>query len=325
MTHSHSKSNKQFYGIDIASKKYDACYPDGSLKVFSNNAKGHAKLVKTLSSIDEVILAMEPSGGYEQELIYYLQDKGFKVALCSGFKVNNYAKALGYNAKNDAIDSNVIKQFAQDLYGKGMLPILSVKSIGFRKLENWLNRRAQVTKMLTSEKQRLAKSQDNYITKMINKTIKSMQKDIKLIDKKIEELSKNEELQSNTKRHKEVIGIGDACANGLSIYLPELGHYSNKAIAAIVGVAPYCKESGKHKGKSKIKGGRHKLRSLLYMGVLSAIKHNKVISEFYYRLKAKGKPHNVAMIACMRKMLCILNAMARNNTKWDVDYCSSKI
>jgi len=156
-----------------------------------------------------------------------------------------------------------------------------------------LNRRVQVIKVLTSEKQRLKKSRDKDILKVIKKSIKYHEKEIEIIDKQIKTLSQSKERLERTKRYKEVVGIGDVCANGLSIYLPELGHYPNKVIAAIVGVAPYCRESGKYQGKSKIKGGRDKLRSILYMGILSAIKYNKVIGEFYYRLKKKGKSHNV--------------------------------
>jgi transposase len=321
MTHSQEKSNKQFIGIDIASKKYDVCYPDESTKVFQNNSQGHAKLIKSLPKDVELVLAMEPSGGYEKELIYALQDAGLDVALCSSFKVKNYSKALGFNAKNDSIDSYVIKHFAKDMFAKGKLIIAPVKSADHILLENWLNRRAQVIKMLISEKQRLDKSNDKDISSMLIRSIRYHEKEIKIIDEKIKKLNQDKEQIQRTKRYKEFVGIGDVCANGLSIYLPELGHYPNKVIAAIVGVAPYCRESGKYKGKSKISGGRDKLRSILYMGVLSAIKYNKVISEFYYRLKKKGKPHNVAMIACMRKMLFILNAMQRNQTNWDANYC----
>ena len=265
---------------------------------------------------------MEPTGGYEQDLIYALQDAGFSVILCNGFKVHNYGKALGFNAKNDKIDSYVIKSFAEDLYPKGKIEILKTKSQNFRLLEQWLNRRIQVVKLLTSEKQRLAKFQSKAINKLCQKSILFHEKEIKIIDKKLEILSQKESHRAD--RFKEIMGIGDVCANGLIIYLPELGHYSNKVISAIVGVAPYCKESGKHKGKSKIKGGRNKLRSILYMGVLSGINHNKVIKKFYNRLIKNGKPHNLAMVACMRKLLCILNAMERNNTRWDDNYCVPK-
>ncbi len=110
------------------------------------------------------------------------------------------------------------------------------------------------------------------------------------------------------------------CSNALVTYLPELGKFSHSKIAALVGVAPYCKESGNHKGKNKIKGGRKILRGLLYMGTLSAIKHNPVIKAFYERLTARGKHHNVAMVACIKKLLRILNAMVKNDTQWQENY-----
>lgn len=324
MTYSQAKLNKEFIGIDIASKKYDVCYPDESTKTFDNNPKGHAKLIKSLPKEVEIIVALEPTGGYEKEVMYALQDAKIDVATCSGFKVNNYSKALGFNAKNDRIDSYVIRHFAKDMFAKGKLAIALVKSNDSKKLERWLNRRTQVIKILVSEKQRFDKCIDKDISRSLKRSISYHNKEKAMIDKKITQLSQSKEQIERNKRSKEFVGIGDVCANGLSIYLPELGHCSNKVIAAIAGVAPYCRESGKYQGKSKIKGGREKLRSILYMGVLSAIKHNEVISEFYYRLKKKGKPHNVAMIACMRKMLCILNAMQRNKTNWDVNYCTNK-
>ncbi len=323
MTHLEENINKTFVGVDIAKDKYDVCYPDDSRKIFTNNASGHKKLIKSLVKNVEVIIAMEPTGGYEQSLIYALQDAGLDVILASGFRVFNYAKAMGFTAKNDKIDSLVIRDFAKEMYPKGKLEIMLVKSNSFRKLEQWLNRRVQVVKLLVSEKQRHEKCGDKLIQKHMFKSIKFHEKELITIDIKIEVLSQDEELTNQAKRYKSVMGIGNVCANALVIYLPELGHYSNKAISAIVGTAPYCKESGKYKGKSKIKGGRSKLRSLLYMGVLSATSHNAIIKKFYAKLKKRGKHHNVAMVACMRKLLCILNAMERNNTKWNDNYRSN--
>lgn len=322
MTHLERKTNKAFVGVDIAKDKYDVCYADNTRKIFSNNLSGHKKFIKSLSKGRETIIAMEPTGGYEQSLIYALQDAKIGVILANGFRVHNYAKAMGFTAKNDKIDSLVIRDFVKEMHPKGKLEIMMIKSINFRKLEQWLNRRVQVVKVLVSEKQRYEKCSDKLIQKQILKSIIFHEKEQITIDKKIEVLSQDQELINRAKRYKEVMGVGNVCANALVIYLPELGHYSNKVISAIVGTAPYCKESGKYKGKSKVKGGRNKLRSLLYMGVLSATSHNVIIKKFYDKLKKRGKHHNVAMIACMRKLLCILNAMERNNTKWDDNYCS---
>lgn len=320
MTHLDENLNKEFVGVDIAKAKFDVCYNDGSRNIFFNNPKGHNKFIKSLSKPDKVLITMEPTGGYEQSLLIALQDVGYDVILATGFRVKNYAKAMGYFAKNDKIDSLVIRDFAKDMYPKGKLKVLNIKSKNFRRLEQWLNRRAQAIKLLVSEKQRHEKCTEKVIKTHIKKSIAFHEKELKLIDKKIEELSQKEELIKRAEKFKEVKGIGKVSANAIIIYLPELGHYSNKAISAIVGAAPFCRESGKYKGKSKIIGGRNKLRSILYMGVLSAISHNAIIKKFYDRLMRRGKHHNVAMIACMRKLLCILNAMERNNTYWDDNY-----
>ncbi len=324
MTHPDKNINKKFVGVDIAKDKYDVRYSDDSTRIFPNNKTGHKSFIKSLAKSDKLLIAMEPTGGYEQSLISALQNAGHDAVLTNGFRVKNYAKAMGYFAKNDKIDSLVIRDFAQEMYPKGKLQILMKKSANFRKLEQWLNRRAQVVKILISEKQRHEKCTEKVLKTHMEKSIAFHEKEQKLIDEKIEELSQKEELINRAAKFKEVMGIGNACANALVIYLPELGHYPNKVISAMVGTAPFCKESGKYKGKSKIKGGRNKLRSILYMGVLSATSHNTIIKKFYDRLIKRGKHHNVAMIACMRKLLCILNAMERNNTHWDDDYCSAK-
>ena len=323
MTHPDRNINKKFVGVDIAKDKYDVRYSDDSTSIFANNKTGHKSFIKSLTKSDKLLIAMEPTGGYEQSLIYALQDAGHDAVLTNGFRVKNYAKAMGYFAKNDKIDSLVIRDFAQEMYPKGKLQVLIKKSLNFRMLEQWLNRRAQVIKILISEKQRHEKCTQKVLKTHMKKSIAFHEKELKLIDGKIEELSQKEELINRAAKFKKVMGIGNVCANALVIYLPELGHYPNKVISAMVGTAPFCKESGKYKGKSKIKGGRNKLRSILYMGVLSATSHNTIIKIFYDRLIKRGKHHNVAMIACMRKLLCILNAMERNNTQWDDDYCSA--
>jgi len=320
MTHLDKNINKEFVGVDIAKDKYDVCYNDGSRKIFSNNATGHKKFIKSLRKSDNFLVTMEPTGGYEQSLIFALQDAGHDVILASGFRVKNYANAMGYIAKNDKIDAQVIQEFSKEMYGKGKLEILMIKSANFRKIEQWLNRRAQVIKLLTAEKQRHEKCIEKVIKTHLKKSIAFHEKELKLIDEKIEKLSQKEELAKRANKYQKIKGIGNVGANALVIYLPELGHYSNKVISALVGTAPYCRESGKYKGKSKTKGGRNKLRSILYMGVLAATTHNSIIKKFYDRLIRQGKHHNVAMIACMRKLLCILNAMERNNTEWDDNY-----
>jgi transposase len=325
MTQISTKENLEYIGVDIAKKKYDVCYNNNAKKIFSNDALGHKQFIKTLPHPDKVIVTMEPTGGYEKSLIYALHDSQYNVVLANSYKVKSYGSVLGFLAKNDKIDSYIIKSFAADIFPKGKLNILSVKSTSFKKLESWLTRSRQVVKMLASEKQRYEKTFDKDVMESCKKSITFHEKELILIENKIKAINDNVELLERAKKYKQIPGIGNICANALTIYLPELGSYPNKVISAIVGTAPYCRESGKYKGKSIIRGGRNKLRSILYMGILTAMQHNKIIKKFYDRLIQKGKHHNVAMIACMRKMLCIINAMERNNTQWDENYCSNKL
>ncbi len=321
MTQSSEKENIEFIGIDIAKNKIDICLGIHNKKdSFPNSISGFRKLLKVLPPPAESIVVLEPTGGYEKDIIVYLQKKSYRVVLANALKVRRYAEAMGFLAKNDPIDSYVIKSFGEDLYPKGKLTVLIAKSDEFRQLELWLNRSRQLVKLITSEKNRIDKTTDKDIKKSIARMIRCLKKELKTIENKLEKLSDRCQLSEQAEKYKQVKGIGKVCSNALVTYLPELGKFSHSKIAALVGVAPYCKESGNHKGKNKIKGGRTTLRGLLYMGTLSAIKHNPVIKVFYDRLTARGKHHNVAMIACIKKILRILNAMAKNDTPWQENY-----
>ena len=311
----------EFIGIDIAKQKIDVCMGREKAKSeYRNDSTGHNQLIKRLPLPSQCLIVMEPTGGYEKALIDALHSANYNVILANAFKVRRYAQAMGYLAKNDPIDSRVIKYFGEDAYPKGKLDILEKKPASFKKLEAILNRNRQVTKTLKIEKQRLEKAIDQEVIRMIKKQISSLEKVLKKIEERVAQLSQENSLTDKAKKLKKVQGIGDVGAIMLTTYLPELGTVSNKKITALVGVAPYCNDSGTYKGQYTIRGGREALRSVLYMGMLSAIKHNPVIQVFYDRLRSKGKLHKVAMVACIRKMLCILNAMERNNTDWQVNY-----
>ena len=321
MTRTSEKRNIEFVGIDIAKGKFDVCQDRSNQKSsFPNSEKGFLALKKQLPRPSECIIVLEPTGGYEKDIIVFLQKNSYSVVLANALKVRRYAEAMGYLAKSDPIDSYVIKSFGEDLYPKGKLVVLTPKTDDFRKLEQWLNRSRQLVKVLTSEKNRLDKTSDQYIKKSIGRIIRGIEKELASIDKKLEKISEQCHLSEQAEKFRQVKGIGKVCSSALVTYLPELGKFSHSKIAALVGVAPYCSESGQHKGKNKIKGGRKTLRGILYMGTLSAITHNTVIKSFYDRLTSKGKHHNVAMVACMKKMLRILNAMAKNDTPWQEDY-----
>ncbi len=316
-------SQLRFIGIDIAKQTFDVCMGQTNDKNhYQNDSAGYKQLIKRLPLPGECLIVMEPTGGYEKGLIDALQAADYDVILANAFKVRRYAQAMGYLAKNDPIDSQVIKSFGEDAYPKGKLGILGKKSPSFKKLEAWLHRSRQLTKTLKIERQRLEKATDPDIVRLIKKEIRHLEKELSKIDDTVARLSRETHLTDKADTYKQFKGIGNVSAIMLVVYLPELGTVSNKKITALVGVAPYCHESGTYKGQSTIRGGREALRSVLYMGALSAIQHNPVIKAFYDRLRSKGKVHKVAMVACIRKMLCILNAMARNNTQWQVNYAA---
>ncbi len=320
MTQVSAKGNMKFVGIDISKHKLDVCFNDNTTISLSNAEGGFGKLMKKLPPPEECLIVLEPTGGYEKSIIVSLQKSYYNVVLANALKVRRYAEAMGCLAKNDPIDSYVIKSFGEDLYPKGKLAVLVPKTDEFRQLELWVGRSRQLVKLIAIEKQRVEKAFDKMIIKSMHRTILHLEKELKQVEQKIEKMSDKCQLSEQAEKYKTVKGIGDVCANALVTYLPELGVFNHSQIAALVGVAPYCHESGKSQGKSKIRGGRKILRSLLYMGTLTAIAHNPAIKIFYDRLMHKGKHHNVAMIACLRKLLCILNAMTKNDTVWQENY-----
>jgi len=320
MTQVSAKGNMKFVGIDISKHKLDVCFNDNTTISLSNAVGSFGKLMKKLPPPEECLIVLEPTGGYEKSIIVSLQKSDYNVVLANALKVRRYAEAMGYLAKNDPIDSYVIKSFGEDLYPKGKLAVLVPKTDEFRQLELWVGRSRQLVKLVAIEKQRVEKAFDKMIIKSMHRTIRHLENELTQVEQQIEKMCDKCQLSEQAKKYKTVKGIGDVCANALVTYLPELGVFNHSQIAALVGVAPYCHESGKSQGKNKIRGGRKILRSLLYMGTLTAIAHNPAIKVFYDRLMRKGKHHNIAMIACLRKLLCILNAMTKNDTVWQENY-----
>ena len=320
MTQTSPKENTKFIGIDISKHKLDICFSDNKKISLVNSGGGFSQLKKQLPAPEECLIVLEPTGGYEKSVIVSLQKSHYSVVLANALKVRRYAEAMGFLAKNDPIDSYVIKSFGEDLYPKGKLAVLVAKTDEFRKLEQWLGRSRQLVKLIAIEKQRVEKASDQMLIKSMHRIIRHLEKELQQVEQKIEKMGDKCQLSEQTEKYKTVKGIGNVCANALVTYLPELGLFSHSQIAALVGVAPYCHDSGKSQGKNKIRGGRKTLRSLLYMATLAAIRHNPAIKVFYDRLMGKGKHHNVAMVACLRKLLCILNAMAKNDRVWQEDY-----
>ena len=304
-------------GVDIAKQKFDVSISDQKIASYENNLAGFKRLLQEIKDKPQTRIAMEATGGYEKPLAHFLQGQGVAVSIVNAKRVRDYAKALGLLAKNDVIDAKVIRMFA-DAVNPKLLPTVSDTQ---QALDAQVHRRDQLVKQRAMEKQHLETVGNKEAIRSIKRTIAFLDKEIARIEKTIKALIKTDPtLTEKVDRLSGVKGIGDITALTLIADLPELGQLTNKEISALVGVAPFCRDSGAQKGKRTIWGGRIQVRSILYMAALSAVQYNPPLKAFYDRLLVKGKTKKVALVACMRKLLIVANSMLRNNTEWNPNH-----
>ena len=310
-------SYEKFIGIDVSKDQLDiAVNPTGETRIFSNTDDGILELVSFITTASPVLIILESTGGFETYVVSILGEKGLPVVVVNPRQVRNFAKATGTLAKTDKIDAHIIAHFASAVRPE----VRPLKDEQTQLLSALNTRRRQILSMLTSEKNRFATAPKPN-RKNIKKHIEWLENSLKTINKDIT----NSVRKSSAWREKDDIlqsfkGVGPAISAVLLCNLPELGELNRKKIAALVGIAPMNRDSGRYRGRRSIIGGRANVRSLLYMGTLSAIRSNAAIKKFYERLKSAGKPHKVAMTACMRKIIIILNAMIKNRTYWQASY-----
>ncbi len=302
-----------FVGIDVSKEKLDvAVRPSGELMSFSNDEDGISVMVDFIKPFSPILIVLEATGGLETAAVGMLAAKGLPVVVMNPRQVRDFAKATGRLAKTDAIDAHVIAQF-----GEAVRPeIRPLKDEDTKKLNALVTRRRQIVEMITAERNRLVAATP-WTRKDIQNHIAWLEKCLKKADQNLNDLLK----KSPVWREKDDIlqstpGVGPVLSMTLLSSLPELGALNRKQIAALVGVAPLNRDSGLFRGKRTIWGGRANIRSVLYMSVTCAIRFNPVIKKFYQRLRDAGKLHKVAMTACMRKLLVILNTMIKNRTHW---------
>ena len=298
-----------YVGIDVSKDKLDvATWGEKGCPELSNSKRGIAKLVKQMLVLGPKLMVVEASGGYEESLVMALFEAGLPVALVSPQRVRQYARAKGLLAKTDRIDAQVLADF-----GKTLQPRLFVgKSEERRRLSALLSRRKQLNEMLQAEKNRL-RTQDLCLQQSLKRTIRSLKTELEVIDQEIEQfLREHQALEKQEKLLRTAKSIGRVTAATLLADLPELGQLDRKEIAALVGVAPMKRDSGRKRGHRKTQGGRPEVRSALYMATLTGIRYNPILKAQYEHLVKRGKEKKVAITACMRKMLTILNAMMRD-------------
>lgn len=301
-------------GIDVSKAKLDVVMSNNnSLLQFSNDEVGLKQLIKQITSKKRSLIILEATGGYEKFAANYLRRKKCNVAVVNAKRVRDFAKACGKLAKTDGIDARTIMMF-----GKALDPAPQVlASEEEDKRQQSINRRAQLVRIIAMEKQHSEHSSD-LNKKSINKHIRFLEKELALVENLLEEqFNQDPILKDKLVRLDEIKGVGAVTAMNILIHLPELGKLSSKEVSALAGVAPFNKDSGQSKGKREIRGGRAPVRNALYMAILTARKFNPALKKFYDRLIAKGKVKKVAMVACMRKLIIIMNAMLRDGTFWE--------
>lgn len=304
---------EQYLGIDV-SKEWitTALYPSGQTWTVQQTQDGLAEWIAALPS-GIVLAVLEASGGYEILPAAMLNDAGIPVAVVNPRQVRGFAVALNLKAKTDKIDAQLIARFAHTIHPSPR-QLTSKKQEHLKEL---LNRRSQLVKMQTSEKNRAGKARSPRVTKSIESHLEWVMTELKQIDKDLTARIKTSPLwKAKEDLLKSVPGVGKQTARVLMADIPELGCLNRKQVASLAGLAPFVRQSGKMKGHGVITGGRSGVRNALYMATISAIRCNPVIRPFYERLVAKGKPKKLAITACMRKLLIILNTLLLEQRMW---------
>lgn len=313
--------NQVYIGIDVSKDSLDAAaYPIKKQWSFTNDQVGINQFVKVLCELKPVLVVTESTGGYETPVAYALQRAHLDCAVVNPREVRDFAKATKKLAKTDRIDAQVLAHFAAVIQPE----VRALAEEKVRELEAILARRRQVVEMLTAEKNRLHHAGDP-VKEDILLHIAFLEKRLQNCDSSLE--GRIEESPIQREKYdllQSVPGVGPNLAKTLLIGLPELGSLSRWQIAALVGVAPFNHDSGSMRGKRHISGGRPDVRAALYMSTLVATRFNPLIKEFYTRLCTAGKAKKVALTACMRKLLTMLNAMLKHHTPW-ISYDSKTV
>ncbi len=302
-----------FIGIDVAKTRLDvAIRPTDQQWQVTYTEKGIQELVEQITRLQPALALLEASGGLELPVVAALAAANLPVVVVNPRQVRDFARATGKLAKTDALDAQVLAHFAEAIRP---LP-RSLPDTETQSLTALVARRNQVMGVLVAEKNRLRTSRQP-VSQRIQLHIDWLEQELDEIDRGLKEMLRN----SPVWREKEnllrtVPGVGPQLAVSILAYLPELGTLNRKRIAALVGVAPFNRDSGTLRGKRAVWGGRSRIRAALYMAALVASRHNPVISAFYQRLLAAGKAKKVALTACMRKLLVILNAMLKHHSSW---------
>ena len=303
-----------FVGIDVSKERCEVAV-DGQTqtRVFPADEPGLAELAAWMKSLGPTLIAMEATGGWETPFLRTLQQQGLPVAVVNPRQIRDFARAMNRLAKTDRIDALVIARFAALMQPNPA----EIPGENQEKLQALQTRRQQVVDSLTQEKNRLATTRDLAIQRRIQQVIDLYDEQLQDLNRELAQcMQANPQLQQQAELLTSVPGIGAVTAHALLVEMPELGRLNRRQAARLAGLAPLNRDSGKFRGTRRISGGRTPVRRALYMATLVATRHNQRIREHYQHLLQQGKKKLVALVACMRKLLGILNTMLKNQQPW---------
>ena len=308
------QTEEVFIGIDVSKTALDvAQWQQERVERYENNATGIIEVMQKLAALPPVaLIVVEASGGFEQTLVSELVAAAMPIVVVNPTRVRNFARALGQLAKTDKIDAQVIAHFAQSIR-PAVRPLADNDQQFIKAL---VTRRRQLIDMQTAEKNRRSSINPSLLPRL-EKHIAWIETELAELESELEDwIDRNTHWRETRERLESVPGVGKVTSLTLLAELPELGSLTRQKIAALVGLAPFNRDSGRFRGRRHIFGGRSDARSVLYMAALSGIRYNPFLKAFYDRLIANGKLFKVAITACMRKLLTILNAIVRDGSFW---------
>ena len=305
---------ERFVGIDIAKDTVDVCIePDTEVMHIAYDHKGIATICQRLRAAAPTLIVMEATGGLETRLASELAAIGLSVAVINPRQARDFAKATGQLAKTDQVDAAILAAFARAIRPQAR----AIKDADTRALDDMVSRRRQLIDMRVQETLRLGTTASKAMLKSLNAHIAWLDKRIAEIDTNLtQRLRTSDVWRTKDDLLRGIPGVGVVTTLTMLAKCPELGQLNRREIAALAGVAPLAKDSGKHRGKRFVWGGRADVRAVLYMATVSSMRFNPRIKPFAERLKLAGKPTKVVIVACMRKLLTIMNSMLKNSTPW---------
>jgi transposase len=309
-----SSAAKIYAGIDISKARLDVCLlPARESFAVSNDQEGLDGLLGRLEEARPKLVVLEASGGFERPVAAALAASGLAVAVLNPRQTRDFARATGKLAKTDRLDAEALARFAEAVRpAPRTLPDKEAQEFSAI-----LARRRQLIQMMTAEKNRLGSTASKAVKRRIGAHVRWLEKELARTDRDLDQtVQSSPTFKENEALLRSVPGVGPVLCRTLLAELPELGSLSSRQLSALVGVAPLNRDSGTLRGRRAVWGGRARVREALYMGALIATRHNPQIKEFYGRLLAAGKPKKVALVACMRKLLAVLNAVMRDRTPW---------